>query len=363
MKKVKICGACSSAELEPPKDGHPSYLVCPSCAAMQLTYQPMPHQEIFHSDPARFKAFFGGYGSGKTRTTDQEIFMLALENPGTTGLITAATVRQLEETSFKTFFEDVCPPPLIKEHKKQEAKTILVNGTELLWRSSDDEGKLRSLNLGFFKMEEASEQKYEIFVQLQARLRDTRMRHHVGLLSSNPDMGWIKTHFLLRSGKIVGGEVDYSLQLTETNKNYSSHIAPTHLNIYLPPDFILDLESSKPEWWIKRYLKGSFEHTEGAVYPNFSKAIIEPFEIPKHWFHFRVGLDHGLRNPTAAVFLAVNAFKEDNDFRLPKVVMYDEHYEEGKLVPYHAEILKKKMSKIPIGALTVMRIDPLMLAA
>lgn len=355
---MNICKNCNSAELEVPRDGHPSYLVCPSCSAMQLTYNPQPHQEAFHADPASRKAFFGGYGSGKTRTTDQEVLMLAMENPGTVGLITAATVRQLNETSMKTFFTDVCPPPLIKEHKKQESKTIMVNGTELLWYPSDDEGKLRSLNLGFFKMEEASEQKHAIYTQLETRLRDSRMKNHVGLLSSNPDLNWIKTEILLRAGKITGGDVDYRLQMVEQNPNISVHIAPTYLNKYLPPDFVENLMRSKPEWWIRRYLEGGFEHTEGAVYPNFSKTVIEPFEIPKHWFHFRLGHDHGLRNPTAAVFIAVNAFKTAADHELPKVVAYDLHYEAGKLVPHHAEVIKEKMKKWPFGSLQVLRTDP-----
>lgn len=355
---MNVCRHCNSAELEPPQDNHPSYLVCPSCRAFQLTYRPQPHQEAFHADSAARKAFFGGYGSGKTRTTDEEVLMLALENPGTTGLVTAATVRQLTETSFKTFMTEVCPPPLIKDHRKQESKTILINGTEILWYPSDDEGKLRSLNLGFFKMEEASEQKHSIYVQLETRLRDTHMRRHTGILASNPDLNWIKTEILLKAGKITGGDVDYSLQLTEPDPKISVHIAPTHLNKYLPPDFVANLMRSKPDWWIKRYLEGGFEHTEGAVYPNFSKTVIEPFEIPKHWFHFRVGHDHGLRNPTAVVFAAVNAFKTDHDFKLPKVVVYDVHYEAGKLVPYHATVIKEKMKRFPYGSFQVLKTDP-----
>lgn len=355
---MSVCLACRSAELEAPKDGHPSYLLCPNCAAMKLTYVPLPHQEAFHADKAKFKGFFGGYGSGKTRTTDEEMLMLALENPGTAGCVTAATVKQLTETSQKTFFEDVCPPPLIKEHKKQESKTILVNGTEILWYTSDDEGKLRSLNLGFFKMEEASEQKYEIFAQLQTRLRNNKMKNHTGLLASNPDMNWIKTKFLLQAGNIHGSDVDYSLQMIGNNPDVSVHIAPTRLNIYLPANFESGLRVSKPEWWIRRFLEGSFEHTEGAVYPNFSKTVIEPFEIPKHWFHFRVGHDHGLRNPTAVVFAAVNAFRDDTDLKLPKVVVYDIHYEAGKLVGYHAERIKERLKKLPYGSLQVLKTDP-----
>ena len=363
MAKTNICRACNSAELEIPKDGHTSYLVCPSCSAMQLTYVPMPHQDAFHSDPTKYRMFAGGYGSAKTRTATQESLLLALENPGTTGVMTAQTLPQLRETSFKTFFTDVCPPPLIKDHRVQENKTILINGTELLWRPADDPGKLRSLNLGFWHIEEASEVPFAIFDQLKTRLRCSRMKNHRGILSTNPDLNWIKTHFLLHSHSIVGGSRDYTLEMDNIDPDYATHIAATHLNIYLPPDFYDGLARNKPDWWINRFLHGSFENAEGLVYANFSKTVIEPFEIPKHWTTRRVGLDHGLRNPTAVVFIAINPYATEGDLQLPKVVVYDLHYEAGKLVPYHAEIVKKKLDSLPYGVDLMMKIDPLMLAA
>lgn len=336
-----VCQACLSAELEKPKDGHPSYLICPNCLAIQLTYKPQDYQAAFHADPTKYKMFAGGYGSGKTYTCVNEALLLGLENPGTQAVMTAATLPQLRETSMATFFKEVVPPPLIKTHHEQQNKTVLINGTEYLWRPADDEGKFRSINLGFFHIEEASEVKYEIFVQLTSRLRNNRMKHHRGILSTNPDLGWVKTHFK---------DVDVP--------TYSTHIVKTAMNKFLPENYEADLRKGKPEWWVNRYLEGSFEHTEGAVYPHFSRAIIEPFEIPRHWNHYRIGHDHGLRNPTAVLFAAVNPFLFERDRHLPKVVVYDEHYEAGKLVPYHAEVIKQKMSTIPYGALTVMRIDP-----
>lgn len=363
MGKVNICRACNSAELEEPKGGHPAYLVCPSCQAMQLTYEPMPHQDVFHADPHKYRMFAGGYGSAKTRTATQESLMLALENPGTTAVMTAQTLPQLRETSFKTFFTDVCPPPLIKEHHKMENKTTLINGTELLWRPADDPGKLRSLNLGFWHIEEASEVSFTIFDQLKTRLRCSRMKKHRGILSTNPDLNWIKTEFLLRSHSIVGAMQDYTLQMAEIDPDYATHIAATHLNKYLPPDFYEGLARNKPDWWINRFLHGSFENAEGLVYPKFGNAVIEPFELPKHWLIRRVGLDHGLRNPTAVVFIAINPFTEERDFDRPSVVVYDIHYEAGKLVPYHAKVVKERLKDLPVGVDLVMKIDPLMLAA
>lgn len=43
-------------------DGSSIYLSCNDCDSVQLLYLPMPHQDTFHSDPAKYKGYFGGYG-------------------------------------------------------------------------------------------------------------------------------------------------------------------------------------------------------------------------------------------------------------------------------------------------------------
>lgn len=353
-----ICPHCGGAKLQVPPDNHASYLVCPSCHAMTLKYNPQWFQSQFHVDPSRYKMFAGGFGSGKSRTTTQEVLMLALENPETVGLMTAQTLPQLRDTSMKIFLQDVLPPPLIKDYRIQENKHILVNGTEILWRPSDDEGKLRSLNLGFFHIEEASEVKHAIFIQLQTRLRNDRMRYHRGLLSTNPDLGWVRSEFLMKSAHIYNSDVEYYIKEDEKNPNFSTHIAATRLNKYLQPNYVEDLARGKPSWWVERYLEGSFAHTSGAVYQGFSKTIIPPFTIPQHWNHYRVGADHGLRNPTAVLFMAINPMKESSDKDKPLVVIYDEYYKPNTLLPEHAEAIKSKVGRIPYGALQAMKIDP-----
>src|SRR5699024_2389362 len=129
--------------------------------------------------------------------------------PNGTGLIGAATLPQLEQTAMKQFFE-MFPEEHIADYSKQKNYVDCVNGFRVIFRPLDDEGKARSLNLTAFWVEEASEVGYEYFVQLQTRLRNHATDHHIGLLSTNPDMNWIKTEFLLKSKKIVGGDVEYS---------------------------------------------------------------------------------------------------------------------------------------------------------
>lgn len=315
-------------------DGRPIYLTCTECDTVQMTYLPMPHQDEFHADGAKFKGFFGGYGSGKTRTGAEEVTQHILNTPSGMTLIGAETKNQLDQTAKDMFFK-VFPDFMIEEYWKQKDMVLCTNGHVVIFRSLDDEGKLRSLNLTSFWIEEASEVKYEIFVQLQTRLRNKATKHHQGILTSNPDMGWIKTEFLLKSARIENAERKYIQIEEEINSNFSVHIAPSELNAYLPPDYVETTGKGKPEWWIKRFLMGSFEHTEGQVYPKFADIIVPHFSPPARWERI-VASDFGLRDPTT---MYAGAIDPDNGV----LHIYKEHYENGKSIKYHAEQMHKKI--------------------
>jgi hypothetical protein len=99
---------------------------------------------------------------------------------------------------------------------------------------------------------------------------------------------------------------------------------------------------------------GSFEHSEGMVYPNITKAIIEAIpdfdKVSRSWERC-IALDHGLRNPTAVTFIAIDP-KEGIAY------LYDEYYQPNTLVPQHAEAIKPKVETIPAGLIRHMVIDP-----
>lgn len=344
-----ICSVCKVGHFQPPPDEQESYLRCGECGTIQLTYKPLPHQEAFHRDPHKFKGFFGGFGSGKTRTGAEEVTQHILSTPNGMTLIGAQTKPQLDQTAKKMFF-DVFPRALIKDYHKQREELICENGHVVLFRPLDDEGKIRSLNLSCFWIEEASEVKYDIFVQLQTRLRNTATTRHQGIITSNPDMGWIKTEFLLKSDKIYNAQTHYYQDPESINKAFSSHIAPTYLNPYLPPDFEETISKGKPMWWIKRYFYGSFEHTEGQVYPQFGDSIVNPFPIPDHWERV-FGVDFGLRHPTVMLAGAI-------DPKEGVLYIYDEHYEAGKSIKYHAEMMNRMLKPIKPGRIRFIAADP-----
>jgi len=162
------CLKCGIGEMQEPKDHHPSYVVCSVCGAIELTYIPVPKQREFHKSKAKYRGFFGGFGSGKSFTTAQEGLFQALENPNSTGLVGTDTLVQLKKTTMETYFNEVVPPPLISDFSKQDSILYLKNGHKIIFTGFEDEEKLRSLNLGWFHIEESSTVKYDIFLQLQA---------------------------------------------------------------------------------------------------------------------------------------------------------------------------------------------------
>jgi phage terminase large subunit len=319
--------------------------MCNECGAIRFLYTPQPYQAAFHADPAKYRAFFGGYGSGKTKTSVMEIIKHVLETPNGATLMGAQTIPQLEQTNMKEFLESF-PRPLVKAYHKQKMYVDVVNGHRVLFRTLDDETKIRSLNLTAFHIEEASTVPESIFVQLQTRLRSDATKRHKGILSSNPDVNWIRSKFLLQSANIQGATQKYFIDPKEINPSFSTHIAATHLNRFLPPDFFEVTAMGKPDWWVKRYLEGSFDYSEGMVYPMLSQHIIEPFDIidkikSEGWEVF-AGADFGLRDPTVLLMAAI-------DPKDGTVYVFDEHYEAGKPVSHHAGIMKEMMQPIPQG--------------
>lgn len=365
-----LCQNCFTADMVIPYNNHPAYIECPNCRAIELTYIPQEYQQRYHEAPlveirdkknkkwtirTSIKGSFGGYGSGKSKTSLSEVLLRALKNPKGTGLLTAPTLQQLKRTTLKTFFNEICPPPLIERYNKTDGEIVLINGFTFFTIPSDDEEKLRSINAGLIHMEEASGIARSIFDQLLTRMRDPFVTDRLFAVCSNPDLGWIKDVFADNIPRSDPSHPEHDLY----NPYIETYIWETALNEHLPPDFIEFNSMGKPEWWIKRYLLGSFEHSEGMVYPEFSSTLFTEQgylannnldKIPANWERF-VNLDHGLTNPTAVYFSAIDPVNG-------VVVTYDEYYVPNALVPEHASVIKPKIDNIPHGRLRFMVGDP-----
>lgn len=298
------------------------------CHTYVNTYIPLKHQIAIHKDEHRYVGVFGGYGSGKTYASYQDDVKHMLTTPNGTTVVGSAVLAQVEQTYQKDLFKDL-PKDFVQSKNKAKSTYTLVNGHNLLIKSYYEEGLLRSLTVSRAHIVEASEVNHSIFVQLQSRLRDTagtvperdeygnliydpetqtfKIKHdwRKMIIESNPDAGWIRDNFLLKSSKLYLNNSQHQYFIDEPNKDISTHVIPTKQNIYLPPNFYEELAKGKPSWWVRRYLEGSFDYAEGMVYPNALSAFCNDFEIPPHWKRI-VSWDYGIRDDTAIIFLAVD---------------------------------------------------------
>jgi phage terminase large subunit len=264
-------------------------------------FEPLPKQEHFlwHiecNDNAKFIWYCGGFGSGKSFIGSQATIRQAMMNPNGRTLVARQTMVDLKATTMKTFFE-VIDARLIAKWNKTESLLTLINGHEIYFWGLDNIEKLKSLEIGFFWIDEVNEVAELTFNVLKGRLRNKKHLYRKGILTSNSEgKNWTYKQFVL--GKGIKTEQDLS--------KYWVIKAPSNENTNLPEDY-LDVLNSYTGDLFERYVNASWNVFEGQIFPDFHKEIhvIPPFAIPESWKRVG-GIDHGERSPSTFVWAAIS---------------------------------------------------------
>lgn len=330
---------------------------CDTCLATLIDYKPQPHQVDFHKSKAKYRLNIGGYGTGKTTMDAAEVANHILSVPNGRTLITSQTLQQVKEAVLPEL-EKFLPPWFFakKPTKSPTPKYYMKNGHEIIVYASNNEEKIRSLNLTCFWIVEASGVSYKIFTQLQSRLRNKaavvkdkegfEIAHNfMGIIESNPEEGWIRNEFLLRSGKIFASKsVDIKgyekLKTKKPEDAYHSFLSASVDNEYLPRSFVKDLCVGKSNKWIRKYVYCYLEVREGVVYPDFQNSLVDPFPIPKEWKRV-MGFDKGYSDQTT---LACGAVDPNTGI----CYIYDEYFQNEKPISYHARHIKEMVDGLNI---------------
>lgn len=335
----------------------------PMCNTFVDTYTPMEHQVSVHKDSHRIIGNFGSYGTGKTKTSEKEIEKHILITPGANILVGANVSSQYEQTILRDF-ERSFPQAFLKSRNVQKQYIDFINDARLMLRPFDDPDKLRSNNYSLVVILEASEVQAEAFHQLKTRLRNTAGRRVIPsihdseepevydwrklICESNPDSGWIRTDILQVASDIKQFgrfcKEEYDQTALDIDPNISCHIASTDVNTFLPDDYIEVNTKNKPEWWIRRFIYGSFLFAEGLVYPNFSKCIRPtPTKIvipPK--YKIVAAHDYGLQDPSTFVFGYIDTDRG-------KLVIYKDIRTNNTSVKDLADLFKEAAKDVGIG--------------
>ncbi len=240
----------------------------------------LPSQDEFIKIPHNFKldvaVYQGGFGSGKTFAGAFLGLKLCEKYPGIRGLVGAQTFPLVRDTTLVMYLEHLenygKKEGLDYNYIKSEAKIEFCNGSSILFRSFDDETRLKSLNLGFVEIEEMSDVSEATFKMLLGRLRQAGIPQYRLFGHTNPEStkGWI-----------------YRTFVENPKPNYRLIIAPTTQNIYLPEDFAENLKKAYDSEYYRINVLGEFgDYTKGLAVKGFSDKNINYInyikELPLH---------------------------------------------------------------------------------
>lgn len=123
-------------------------------------------QSRFILSEARYPAFVGGWGTGKSTAGIGRAMRLSEQFPGNLGLIGRKEYEDLKDSTIKDF-QDYTG---IKVNSSREVK--LANGSIIMFRHLEEMNNIQNINLGWFWIEQGEElETDDIFMKLFGRLR------------------------------------------------------------------------------------------------------------------------------------------------------------------------------------------------
>ena len=220
-----------------------------------------PQREFWHS-PARYRAFVGGVGSGKSRAGAVE----ALRQPRSVGMILAPTYPMLRDATLRSVADLAQRGEIVRSWHQTEMRMELLNGSTILFRSADDPDRLRGPNLSWFWLDEAAMMDHDVWLIMLGRLRVA------------PGRAWITTtprgrNWVWQTWQ--GGNEDYALIRSSSRDNH-----------YLPESFVATLEASYTAAFAAQEISGEFIEPEGAMFKRDWLRVVDAAPPGLRWARY-----------------------------------------------------------------------------
>lgn len=235
-------------------------------------------------DTTRHLMVMGSAGSGKTFFACVKVIMYALEYPNARVGVFRQTLPSLRETAWREIREILQKYNIVFEENKSNGLITLDNDSTISFTPTDDDKKLRSLNLDLVYIEQCEEITEEAFDELDLRIRNEVAQKYYGqmLIVVQPES---KHHWLYKR-----------FYQTKKNDPDYKYVHFSYLdNPYLPPEQAKVYEGFK-ETNPDKYRT----HTLGEWITSSKQIFTDNWEVgfKRRYFNFYVGgVDFGWNNP------------------------------------------------------------------
>lgn len=220
---------------------------------LRKVYRPFERQVLAHTCSERFVLYGGAVGGGKSVWGCNEGLQLSLECSGNIGYMCRHELTSFMRTTLLTL-ERYLPGDLIAQHHQTENFYRLINGSLIFYGGLGDDQKaidrLKSMELGWFFIDQAEETSESHFFLLASRLRLKAPNvRYKGLMTANPAPGWVKHRFIEQ-------KLDGHIFIPSLPKD----------NPHLPSDYESKLRELYPEELVKQLLDGDWDVLESGYY-------------------------------------------------------------------------------------------------
>jgi predicted phage terminase large subunit-like protein len=232
-----------------------------------------PKQLDFLQSEARFRAFVGGRGTGKSRIG--AVDLIARAKPGRLYLVSAPTYPMLSDATIRSFVSvgeqlgQVNPADV----KRQPPSVKLRSGAEVIFRSADDPDRLRGPNLSGAWLDEASLMESAAYDVVIATLREAG------------ELGWLSATFTPR------GRLHWTYEVFGTERPDTDLIhARSSENPFLPPEFFETIRRQYGESsaLAAQELGGEFVDSGGLMFRRswFADKYLDNAPEVQRWYRF-----------------------------------------------------------------------------
>jgi len=221
-------------------------------------YAQLPAQKRFHRSRAKYRAYVGGYGSGKTYAGCHEAIWLSYLNMGLAGMMLAPTYRMLEDSTLATFREILDGAGIKYVWRGSSGTLSLPWGSRVLFRSADNPERLKGPNLAWVGVDEGALISRAAWDVAISRIRHPEATRPCAFITTTPEgFNWL-----------------YETFVETRRKGYSVIYARTSENVHLPAEYVQDLEAAYDPLMVRQYLMGELVNTaSGRVYQPFRRDI------------------------------------------------------------------------------------------
>jgi phage terminase large subunit len=279
-----------------------------SAPTVVIQYEPNAKQIRFHESGAQECVYGGAKGGGKTCAMVMEALAYGMEYAGATIYFFRETYDDLEANIVAEWKKRV-PPELYKYHETKHIAT-LYNGTKYFFRYVRDKRDAeqydgRSIDAIF--VDELTKHEEATIQQLLSCLRSPQGFPPRFRASCNPGgigHAWVKKRYILPTNR---GEKTYKDEISESMIQFiPATVYDNHAIMMNDPAYVRRLENLPPKKK-QAFLHGDWDMYDGQAFEEFDKDIhvIEPFEIPAHWYRWR-SVDNGHTDPFAWYWFAVD---------------------------------------------------------